>query len=159
MRVMPDHAPHAEGIQADMETELALIKEGLNVGPDDQSLWYYHQFLMLDLFEHAGRPTITASFTVEQRVSYVEREIVEIKDLLEDYDDSKLIYEALIEYTLALPLLTERKPSEDELVDLRGWLSTLKHLDPMRNGRWNDMEKELDLLARREAESNKPTIP
>ncbi|ROV93031.1 hypothetical protein VPNG_09442 [Cytospora leucostoma] len=129
------------------DEELALIKEGLNVGPDDQSLWYYHQFLMLDIFEHAGRPTITASFTLGQRVSYVEREIVEIKDLLEDYDDSKLIYEALIEYTLALPLLTERKPSGDELVDLRGWLSTLQQLDPMRKGRWNDMEKDLDLLA------------
>lgn len=124
-----------------------MIKEGLNVGPDDQSLWYYHQFLMLDLFEYANRPTITAGFSVEERVSYVEREIVDIKDLLEDYDDSKLIYEALIEYTLALSALKKRKPSEDELADdLKDWLSKLKQLDPLRKGRWDDMEKEMAVL-------------
>ncbi|KUI73637.1 Geranylgeranyl transferase type-2 subunit alpha [Cytospora mali] len=123
-------------------------QEGLNVGPDDQSLWYYHQFLILDLIEYAKRPTITASLSVEERVSYVKREIVDIKDLLEDYDDSKLIYEALIEYTLALSALEKRKPSEEGLVDdLRDWLSQLKQLDPMRKGRWNDMEKDLAVLA------------
>lgn len=103
---------------------------------------------MLDLFEYANRPTITAGFSVEERVSYVEQEIVDIKDLLEDYDDSKLIYEALIEYTLALSALKKRKPSEDEELadDLRDWLSKLKTLDPMRKGRWNDMEKEMAVL-------------
>lgn len=79
-------------------------------------------------------------------MSYVKQEIVDIKDLLEDYDDSKLIYEALMEYTLALSTLEKRNSSEDELVDLRDWLSKLKQLDPMRKGRWDDTETELALL-------------
>lgn len=125
--------------------ELALIKEGLNVGPEDQSLWYYHQFLMLDLIEHASRPTITANFTVEQRVSYITADIVDIKDLLEDYDDCKLIYEALIECTLALSTLENRKPSDGEVLDLETWLSKLQELDPMRRGCWDDMRRQLGL--------------
>ncbi|KKY32614.1 putative geranylgeranyl transferase type-2 subunit alpha [Diaporthe ampelina] len=127
--------------------KLVLIKEGLNVGPEDQSLWYYHQFLMLDLIEHALRPTITAGFTVEERVDYITADIVDIKDLLEDYDDCKLIYEALIECTLALSTLEKRKPSEGEVLDLETWLSKLQELDPMRRGCWDDMRRQLGLIA------------
>lgn len=147
-RLLDERGADAVARKKFFDQELALIKEGLNVGPDDQSLWYYHQFLMLDLFEYANRLTITAAFSVEERVTYVEQEIVDIKDLLEDYDDSKLVYEALIEYTLALSALKNRKPSEDEELadDMREWLSKLKNLDPMRKGRWNDMEKEMAVL-------------
>lgn len=128
---------------ANFSAELALIREALNVGPEDQSLWYYHQFLMLDLVESVGRPTITSSLTDEERVSYVTRELVDIKDLLEDYDDCKLIYERLLGYTLALVALEQRRPRDDEKVDLTSWLSKLQDLDPMRRGRWHDVGKEL----------------
>lgn len=133
---------------ANPATELALIKEGLNVGPEDQSLWYYHQFLMLDLIEHASRPTITAGLTVEERVNYITEDIVDIKDLLEDYDDCKLIYEALIECTLALSALEKRKRSEGEAQDLEAWLSKLQELDPMRRGCWDDMRTQLGLTTK-----------
>lgn len=133
------------GPWANVWAELALIREALNVGPEDQSLWYYHQFLVLDLIEYVGRPTITASLTDEERVSYLTREIADIKDLLEDYDDCKLIYERLMDYTLALAALEARQPTSDENLDLRTWLSKLQELDPMRSGRWIDMERELGL--------------
>lgn len=100
---------------------------------------------MLDLIEHAPRPTITADFTVEERVDYIKADIVDIKDLLEDYDDCKLIYEALIECTLALSTLEKRKPSEDEVQDLETWLSKVQELDPMRRGCWDDMRRQLGL--------------
>lgn len=115
------------------------------MGPEDQSLWYYHQFLMLDLIEHADRPTVTGPLTVEERASYLQQEIADIKDLSEDYDDSKLIYEKLVEYTAALSALEGRQPSSDEKVEQEAWLSKLRELDPMRQGRWDDMEKDLAL--------------
>lgn len=132
-------------LPANIQAELALIRDALNVGPEDQSLWHYHQFLMLDLIEYVGRPTITRSLTVEERVSYITREIVDIKDLLEDYDDCKLIYEKLMDYTIALSSLEERQPSSDEKTELRTWLSKLRELDPMRSGRWDDVERNLAL--------------
>lgn len=115
------------------------------MGPEDQSLWYYHQYLILDLVEYVGRPTITTGLTTEERVSYITREIVDIKDLLEDYDDCKLIYERLMDCTLSLAALEERQPTQDEKGELKAWLSKLRELDPMREGRWMDMERELGL--------------
>ena len=121
------------------------MREALNVGPEDQSLWYYHQFLVLNLVESARRPTITPHLTTEDRVSYLAREIADIKDLLEDYEDIKWIYEALMEYTLAMCRLDGRGPSDDEKRGLKKWLTQLRRLDPMRNGRWDDVGKDLAL--------------
>jgi geranylgeranyl transferase type-2 subunit alpha len=125
--------------------ELSLIREALNVGPEDQSLWYYHQFLILNLVESTGRPTIAPRLAPEERVTYVVREIEDIRDLLQDYDDIKWIYEALMEYTLALAQLEEREPNVDERGEMKRWLAKLRKLDPMRSGRWDDVENEFGL--------------
>ena len=125
--------------------ELGLIREALNVGPEDQSLWYYHRYLMLNLVSPVGRPTITPAFTVEDRVTYVTRELVDIKDLLEDYNDVKLIYEALLEYTIYLCELEAREPDAGEKAQLIEWVQKLRKLDPMRNGRWADVERDHQL--------------
>lgn len=132
-------------IPTDSVAELALIREALNVGPEDQSLWYYHQFLMLDVIDQSGQPTFTSNLTVQEKVSYINREIADIKDLLEDYDDCKLLYERLIDYTLQLATMEKRRPSSDEESALRMWLSKLRELDPLRTGRWNDLDKQLAL--------------
>ncbi|KAK0704910.1 hypothetical protein B0H67DRAFT_592671 [Lasiosphaeris hirsuta] len=129
-----------------LDEELGLIREALNVGPEDQSLWYYHQFLILNLVNPVGHPTLTPAFTLEDRVTYVTREIQDIKELLEDYDDVKLIYEALLEYTLYLGQLQGRKLDGAEKDELAEWLQKLKKLDPMRNGRWTELERECGLV-------------
>ncbi|KAK3387284.1 hypothetical protein B0H63DRAFT_469719 [Podospora didyma] len=128
-----------------LEKELNILREALNVGPEDQSLWYYHQFLMLNLVDFVGHSTIAPGLTIEDRVTYVTCEIDFIKDLLEDYDDVKSIYEALLDDTLLLSQLEERKPDSSESSDLAEWLRKLKELDPMRDGRWNDVERDYGL--------------
>ena len=81
-------------------------------------------------------------------MTYVTREIDDIKDLLEDYQDSQLIYEALIDYTVALSQLEERQTTGEEKRCLKEWLAKLRELDPMRNGRWDDLETEYALAPR-----------
>ncbi|KAK3997042.1 hypothetical protein QBC44DRAFT_316077 [Cladorrhinum sp. PSN332] len=132
--------------KAFLDKELNMIRDALNVGPEDQSLWYYHQFLVFNLVTTVGRPTITPAFTFEERSSYLKREIEEIKDLLEDYEDVQLIYEALVDYTLYLCRLEKRKPTEEEREELVSWVGKLKELDPMRNGRWADLERDQGLV-------------
>lgn len=132
------------GALSNSAAELALIREALNVGPEDQSLWYYHQFLMLDVINQSGQPTITLNLSDQEKVSYINREIEDIKDLLEDYDDCKLLYERLMDYTLELATLERRHPSSDEKTALKTWLLKLRELDPLRTGRWNDT---VELLA------------
>ena len=128
--------------------EFKLISEGLNVGPEDQSLWYYHQFLMLNLTEMPGPDTIAPALSLEERATYLRQEINNIRELSEDYTDVKCIYEALFEYTGALCKMENWRRQRDvtEMQDLRTWLASLKRLDPMRMGRWRDVESECGLL-------------
>lgn len=131
---------------AHISTELNFIREKLNVGPEDYSLWYYHQFLILNLVSSVGHPTIAPALTHEDRAIYITREIDDIKDLLEDYPDYKLIYEALLDYTLSLCEVEGRKPDAAEKEQMVEWLRQLKKLDPMRNGRWIDLERDCGLV-------------
>lgn len=87
------------------------------------------------------------NLTKEERLAYADKEIEEISDLLEDYDDVKWIYEALLEYSITLDAFrtacgdaASEVSSQDEFV---GWLSKLKQLDPLRRGRWHDVEQGL----------------
>jgi geranylgeranyl transferase type-2 subunit alpha len=121
------------------------VQNGLNVGPEDQSLWFYHQYLISNLLEPAGPDTIAPSLTDQERITYVQREIDEIRDLLEDYTNIKWIYEALVGYTSSLSLLAADQGANDNQDDLRHWVSQLRALDPRRAGRWTDLEKKLAL--------------
>ena len=89
--------------------------------------------------ESPGPQTIAPALTEDECKAYIRREIDEIIDLLEDYDNIKWIYEALIQYTLALSQLGDRVLSKG----LSSWLSKLRELDPQRSGRWADLERQL----------------
>lgn len=130
-----------------LEKELELAREGLNVGPEDQSLWYYHQFLM-DQITESKPPSlcIAPNLGTEERAALVRKELEEINELVEDYADVKLVYEALLEYSLALKSLQSGGSQGDAdgiNDDLLGWLEKLRELDPMRRGRWDDIQKSL----------------
>ena len=129
----------------DIPTELELIHGAVNVGPEDQSLWYYHQFLLQNLVSRDERESVVPNLGTAERVSYIRAEIEEIKDLLEDYDDIKWIYEELMGCTLAAAEVEEREMNEEEKGEMREWLGKLKGLDPMRKGRWDDEEKRYGL--------------
>lgn len=132
-------------------TEFDYIRDALNVGPEDQSLWYYHQFLIFNLIEDQEKnlgevTTIVPGMEASARADYVRREIETIKELLEDYADIKWIYEGLVEYTIALARFEERQVlAPDEIEHLREWVGMLRSLDPMRNGRWDDVTREFCL--------------
>lgn len=122
-----------------LDDELSQILNGLNVGPEDQSLWFYHQYLLDNIIEEPNDRTIAPGLTVNERRTYVENQIGEIKDLLDDYKDIKWIYEALIQYSLALPELGGKA----DPAELSTWLGKLRELDPQRVGRWKALETQL----------------
>ena len=122
-----------------LESELDYIRDGLNVGPEDQSLWYYHQFLVSNITSQQGQSCFVPDLSDLERTKYIYRELDDIKDLLEDYADIKLIYEALLGHTLAIAKIEGRKLNDPEKAETSSWLSTLKRLDPKRQGRWSEM--------------------
>ncbi|KAI1421207.1 prenyltransferase alpha subunit repeat protein [Xylaria sp. FL1777] len=118
-----------------LDKELSIAQEALNVGPEDQSLWFYHSFLISHIVDPRNRQTIAPALTMEERIDYLRCEIDDIKDLLEDYPNIKWIYEGLLECSLALERLGQRI-----------WLAKVRALDPIRTGRWNDLEREIQGL-------------
>jgi geranylgeranyl transferase type-2 subunit alpha len=120
-----------------LDQEIVLVREALNVGPEDQSLWFYHQYLVHNIVEQPEGLTIAPSLTPDERTSYVSREIEEIIELLEDYDDIKWIYEALIDCAVSLRKIDSNSQVTTDIAD---WLEKLKKLDPLRSGRWQDLE-------------------
>jgi len=98
---------------------------------------------MTTLVDYVGHATITPNFTEEERIEYVTRQLVNLKDMMDGAEDCKWIYIALLEYTLALCRMEGREPRDDEKEDCASWLVEVRKLDPLRSGRWDDLEKTL----------------
>jgi geranylgeranyl transferase type-2 subunit alpha len=111
--------------------------------PYQQSAWFYYQFLMTTLVDYVGHSTITPNFAAEERIEYVTRQLVNLRDMMDGAEDNKWIYNALLEYTLALCEMEERQPQDDEKEDCKSWLVELRKLDPLRAGRWDGLENSL----------------
>ncbi|KAI1112960.1 hypothetical protein F5Y14DRAFT_237635 [Nemania sp. NC0429] len=126
-----------------LERELDLVQEALNVGPEDQSLWYYHRYLMSQVVGSEAGPTVAPNLKAEQRISYLEKEAEFIKDLVPDFPETKWPYEALVEYTFALRKLHGGAGGGGEDNDPIFWLTKLRKLDAMQTGRWNYVERDI----------------
>ena len=126
-------------------TEFDLIISAMYTDsyPYAQSAWFYYQFLMTTLTNFVGHDTITPNFTHADRIDYVTRQLAILKDMLDGAEDCKWIYSALIEYTLSLCEMEQRQPSNNETQDCKTWLADLRKLDPLRSGRWNDLDTSL----------------
>ncbi|KAK2603941.1 hypothetical protein QQS21_003876 [Conoideocrella luteorostrata] len=116
------------------------VHEALNLGPDDQSLWYYHQYLVNAIIGASGQGPIVRDLSLEERHNYLQDEIAFIQDLLEDYLDVKWIYEALVECTLAAKKLSAHELQQTKRYPLAEWIRKLQELDKKRKGRWDDLE-------------------
>lgn len=124
-----------------------MVDNGLNVGPEDQSLWYYHQYLTLNVAEQPADLCIMPGIAVDDRIKMINREIDFIKDLLADYADIKWIFEMLLEYTLIIHKLRNESLEEDQKTEIRDWVASIQKLDPQRSNRWKELAEELKISA------------
>ncbi|PNS16962.1 hypothetical protein CAC42_4926 [Sphaceloma murrayae] len=135
-----DHARRKEMFDAELE----LVSEGLWVctGPKDQSLWFYHMDLMstLDPGVAEGRK-ILGDIGDEERRGYVKRQMERVREVGEDNEDCKWIYQALLD----LGQLHSKFGGEVDEPEMRGLLDKLEMLDPLRKGRWTDLRRSLGL--------------
>lgn len=126
-----------------LDEEFDMMRNALWTDASDQSLWFYHHWLMITLLEPSV--SILPNFTTEQRLDYAAAQIDDLKEMLDGAEDPKWIYNALIEYTLAICGLSQRPPNGDERRDTNIWLSELRKLDPKRKGRWDDRQISLEI--------------
>lgn len=98
---------------------------------------------MTTLTNPIGYAAITPNFTHEDRIAYVTRQLENLTEILDGGEDCKWVYNALIENTMALAKMEKRKMLEQEIEDCRSWSKELRKLDPLRSGRWDDLDTSL----------------
>lgn len=144
-RLLDERNADPKARHALLDSELRLISEAINTDPFDQSIWFYHQYLMSTL--SPGCPPqdrIVLDLDNGERQRYYEHEMEYIREILEDEGDCKWIYEALLFLATAY-LEVDGGTSAFTTKDMRAWLDELKRLDPLRRGRWEDLERHLNL--------------
>lgn len=123
-----------------LNQELDMMQDAL-IDPFNQSAWFYHHFLMSTLtVNSSSEMAIVHDLTESERNAYFKQEITRIKDILEDYDDCKWVYQALVQCHVEVGWLG-REWSEE----IGTWLNELKRLDPMRLNRWDDLQLRLSI--------------
>lgn len=127
------------------EGEFELITTALYTDPYDQSLWFYHQYLMSTL-DQANKHSVSIlePCSNAERLQYLEQELDSIREMLDGAEDCKYIYQALLEYSQRY-LEVDAGNKKVTTAEMKGWLEELKKIDPVRQGRWVDLESKLKL--------------
>ena len=86
--------------------------------------------------------SMVPNLSTEEKLEYLAEERHFMDEVLDEAKDCKWVYQALIEGSLIRKKLTETV-SDQERNEVSGWLNELKRLDPLRKGRWADLQKTL----------------
>ena len=128
-----------------LNADLEMVQRALWADAEDQSLWFYHQALAcaFSAEQRYSSQSIAPALTVEEKLRYLQAEIENLIDMLDGADNCKWIYQRLVELCI---MYREQSDSWGEGVDVKrilAWVDQLKNLDPLRLGRWRDMESML----------------
>ena len=121
--------------------ELILIQEGLYTDSRDQSLWFYHQSLMCTFDPIFASRSMTPNLSQYDRLAYIRSETDKLLEMLEDDRDCKWIYQALIQLAMLYKSTSGSWPVLPERIGT--WVTSLQALDPLRHGRWADLEQRV----------------
>lgn len=143
-RLLDERQADATARRKMLDAEFDLTQQGL-IDPENQSMWFYHQSLMSTLSPECPRhAAIVLDLTNHDRCGYYERELARVKEMLDDYQDCKWVYQALLQYA-AVYREVDAGNKACTTTEMRHWLRELQRLDPLRSGRWDDIEKSLGL--------------
>ena len=122
--------------------ELELIQRALYADSNDQSLWFYHQYLISTFDPKYVNVSIAPHLSLDQRLEYISLEHEKVLEMLDGAEDCKWIYQSLIQISVLYKSLGNEWPAAGK--QIKNWIRELKQLDPLRKGRWHDIEKSLE---------------
>ena len=125
-------------------TELDLIHEAL-IDPRDQSLWFYHQFLMTTFHPDTSTDSIAPDLSMADRGRYLEEELEYVLEALDGAEDVKWVYLSLIQIACSYRAVSQNWPASADADQVQTWMQELKKLDPKRINRWEDWSRRINL--------------
>ncbi|KAI5778514.1 hypothetical protein EDC01DRAFT_634616 [Geopyxis carbonaria] len=155
-----------------LEDELELLKRAIVTDPEDQSLWFYHRWLVYSNTSPGNETAIAPGMSVSTRILILEEQIDQLKGLLEGHPNCKYILKALVSYVQLLGSLRKEPPDEDfeetdgvdesaEAQEMMAWVQHLTTIDPKRRGRYkalglSEFFLEIKFLANSRSARNSP---
>ena len=124
-----------------MSQELELIERALWAGSEDQSLWFYHQYLMATFDPKYAAEGMAPGLTQTERLAYISKEIMKIREMLDGAEDCKWIYQALVQLNLLYHEVSDDWYEEASRVG--EYIDAITKLDPQRSRRWNDLKDHI----------------
>jgi len=151
-RILDEREADGDKRRAFFDGEFELITRALYTDPYDQSLWFYHQYLMSTLDPNS--PTNATSYlrntailspvSNADRLHYLEQELDSIQEMLDGAEDCRYIYQALLDYSSKY-LEVEAGNKKVTTRELNRWVEELRKLDPLREGWWRDLSSKMKL--------------
>ncbi|KAL8708559.1 MAG: hypothetical protein Q9220_006612 [cf. Caloplaca sp. 1 TL-2023] len=116
----------------------------LEKDPDskDQSLWFYHQYLISNFDPRHHSDMIAPDLSTEDKISYIKAQIEDLYEMLDGAETSKWIYQRLLELAVMGRSLAGRWPIKPARVE--ECVEQLIVLDPLRKGRWQDLRAQIN---------------
>ncbi|OAX83246.1 hypothetical protein ACJ72_02391 [Emergomyces africanus] len=143
LRLLNEQSASDEDRKKMLDNEIKLIHRAL-IDPYDQSLWFYHQNLMCTFDPLLASGSMAPNLTDADRLEYLANEVEAITEMLDGEEDCRWIYQALINCSVIISRV-EGSMSTKMKQQVSGWVGELKRLDPLRQGRWLDLEASLSL--------------
>ena len=144
-RILSERSASSADRKKLFDEEFELITRALYTDPYDQSLWFYHQYLLSTLdASNSNSPSILDPCTNAERLEYLEQELGNVRDMLDGAEDCKYIYQALLEYAPRYLAIAEGNKNATTK-EMKMWLEELTKIDPLRKGRWKDLENKMNI--------------
>ncbi|KAF2142238.1 uncharacterized protein K452DRAFT_318518 [Aplosporella prunicola CBS 121167] len=142
-RLLAERNADESARRAFLAAEFEFIQRALYTDPYDQSLWFYHAYLM-NTVDPDTPPEARICLDLDSGLpkETYDEQLESIKDMMDGAEDCKWIYQALLQCALALKAVSPDSVSEDEMA---AWLAELRKLDPLRSERWDDLSKKLNI--------------
>ncbi|KAF3087735.1 Rab geranylgeranyltransferase [Orbilia oligospora] len=149
-RVLSERGATIEERRTFLDGELGEMQTAVYTDPYDQSIQLYNHWLLLESCS-SKQPTSTSpvfSLTNSQKSETLLRTLEWMRELLDEEPDCRLLLEEMIFVGSLLRDLDETEEEEDvdrdEIKrDMQSWLEKLMEVDPMRGGRWREMQDKL----------------
>lgn len=87
--------------------------------------------------------SIAPHLSSDQRLEYIGLEFKKVLEMLDGGEDCKWIFQSLIQISILYNTFSNDWPAP--LDQIQNWIHELKRLDPLRVGRWHDIEEGLKL--------------
>ncbi|KAF3225666.1 Rab geranylgeranyltransferase [Orbilia oligospora] len=150
-RVLSERGATIEERRTFLDGELGEMQTAVYTDPYDQSIQLYNHWLLLESCSSKQTTSTTSpvfSLTNSQKSETLLRTLEWMRELLDEEPDCRLLLEEMIFVGSLLRDLDETEEEEDvdrdEVKrDMQSWLEKLMEVDPMRGGRWREMQEKL----------------